>query len=263
MSLVLNTNASGGGWYTLSNESLWMFPDFQNSAQFFIDWIIGTTHWYTTSDWHYVANINWTKINDRCMNIVAPDYYTWVNTNHLWMCWIIMYWQASTIDTYSISRRFAIYDQLNWWEIVWKKIIFPFVVSEYAGSTWNYSKQGKYTYTVQLLHSDWTLTDIATKTHTYGMSNISLWSSWTQRIILDGTRVSQSLSRMSMQNVVWDTLYTWNWVVASAWDYLCLKIDLTEANAWSWDTLYNWINFWFKYTSEDWERYKPVEVSLD
>ena len=264
MSLVLNTNASGGGWYVVSNESLWMFPDFQNASQLVIDRALLFDNGATVNDWHYVESVNWTKINFRCSSIVAPDYRLWVNWSNSWTLWLWIIWNR----LWTWTKRRWLQQKLNWWETVWKQIIFPapLYLASWTAGGWYHATDVQIDMTVGLLHSDWTISQLWTTSFTPSWwSTTSAWWIWTR--YNPETNSWRTMMKLSWMALNWTQIVSWQWVVAQAWDYIVLTITYAiKTQPWSWWVAVDfsqWVWFWYKYSLDDYERYSPVQVSID
>lgn len=259
MSLVINSNDQAS-WFLVSNQPIWMSPDFQNSALFFVDGNISTTRWHTVSSNPIVASINWTPINNWCSEVIVPDYFTWVNWTDAGSWAFAQHWYQTSNG--SNARRFAIKQQLQWWEIVWKNVLFP--VPKRICVWWNNIVVPfcRLNYIVELLHSDWTITQVATTFHDL-TTNAFSYVFWVWYYIVDWQWTS-SLWRITwVASVWWTELISWPWFVAQAWDYLCLNLELTFRANYSDSSYDGGVWFWYKYTNNDMYRYRPVEVSLD
>lgn len=257
MSLVLNTNASGGGWYTLSNEFLDMYPDLKNKIIFsFWNW-----KWYSTTsitEWNYVAEVNWTRINERWTSIVAPECYTSVNWNDQWPTY---FWYHQTYPNTTIQKRFWLPIKMIWWEIIWKEIIWwelkVFWYQSRRMSSWTFSQK------VWLLHTDWTITYIWELLYTITTVSSST-ASWTAfNVVRDNGGSFQSYPYTMTYS--WWNMISWNWVVAQAWDMIICDLTLVISTAaTSGDTSFGtWIFFWYNYTTNDNLRNAPLQISID
>lgn len=238
--LVLNTNNQGGGGYTLSNEFLEMYPDFQNSILVIpptsVNWTLPETH-----------SVNGTKINFRSWTLTAPNF--WNNSTDAGRI-SIWWWSWANYDR-TTNFRVWIPNKLNWWEIIWKKLIWwvawVFTSSQWWSSTTMSVRIDKLDYIVKLLHSDWTLTTI-----------------WT--VAITGEALSWMYANQE-RYYQYDNVKTveTSWVVAQEWDLIVVDYDVkihcqtTSTSYWGTGNLL----LWYKMTSDDLKRIRPLQISID
>jgi len=253
--LVLNTNQSWWGWYKISNENiLWAYPDFENSILLtfpFNHWDIFSNVWNETA-----LDINWTKINRFCESIVAPQFFTiykpmnLTSSNQLWYAPIINVncWSANNTSTYTV--RFWLPWQMKWWEIIWKQIITPELLTQpYPWSTWYKAVN----YKIWLLHSDWTISYIWNHSWNVASTSNSISSySWSELWLNSWT----SLYRTNKLSSVIKT----SWIVAQEWDYLIYEIELSRVSSAS-TTIYLYFGAPYP-VDKAWIQY-PIQVSID
>ena len=215
--LVLNTNE---WWKSLiqSNQNfLIAYPDFSGSLLF-------NMYWPNT-----FFSRNWTSIDFLSETINSINYCNWtIWTNaDVWSETEIAnamteYTGAQTkTATNTYTKKWMIGWEFNWWEIIWKNIIIPerwAHVQVRASSTvssmsptvnWTIS----WTIKIQLLHNDWTLTDV---------SSIILNSTYEFRVS------SLYTSRSSWYGRAPWNIITTNWTVAQQGDILVADIDITH-----------------------------------
>lgn len=253
MSLVLNTNLSGGGWYEISNDFLDIYPDIKNKILFsFWNWLAFSSTAITS--WNYVAEINWTKINYRWTSIVAPEYYTSVNWNDQWP----VYFWNTVVSTWTFQKRFWLPTKMNWWEIIWKEIIWWFLWVfwySYFMDWWTFSQK------VWLLHTDWTITYIWELSYT--ITSVWYWErTYFNTVRENGGSIQSCLYPTSR---TWWNRIIWNWVVAQEWDLIICDLTLwiTHINASWWTQYTTWIFFWYNFTTVDNFRNIPLQISID
>lgn len=239
--LILNTNNQGGGGYTLSNDSLRLYPDFKNSILVIPPSSIEMTTWAT---YPVVYSVNGTGINYRGWTLVAPDYYT--SETETWLI-TIWWWSGSDVNWTGMFRVWIPYEFFGG-EIIWKKITawFCWLFSHWVNSNSDTSTELiKLDYIVKLLHLDWTLTTIWT---------VSMpWYSMSY----------QGLDYWNYKSPVCQYSISTSWVSAQAWDIVVVDYDVQYK--WTWWSIYNYarIILWYKMTSVDEHRIPPVEISID
>lgn len=258
MSLVLNTNQSWGGWYELSNEFLWRYPDFKESLLLYFNKIlrfeIGQN---IVNTWTFVAEINNTKINYWSWTLIAPNYFYWKNnsnTSETTPCWF-------AFPQPNFTKRIWICKQLNWWEIIWKKVIFwrplwILVTNNYKTNT------ATIKYTVRLLHQDWTLTNVSEK-----IFNIWEGQSWSTTIVsyFDDKPYTSQVSDFFYNSVLeWTSLVEWSGVVAQEWDYVVVDVEWTWLTfSGTWSNQFMWVFFWYESTNNPSRRIEPIQISVE
>lgn len=253
MSLVLNTNASGGGWYEISNDFLDIYPDIKNKIIFnFWNWKAHSS--VAITDWPYVASVNWTKINFRWTSVVAPQHYTSVNWNDQWP---VFFWYTTVTAWTTVQKRVWLPVRLKWWEVIWKEIIwwrFYCFWYSYRMNTWTFSQK------VWLLHTDWTITYIWELNYT--ITAVQSGDMCSFSVVREG---GATISGTCYQPIYsWDSILTWSWVVAQEWDIIICDLTLVISTVNSANTQYaTWIFFWFNYTTNDNFRNSFLQISID
>lgn len=254
---VINANNNSQiSTYDLSNQFLWLYPDVRNSIIMSRPFLT-RFNWDATSNWTTCANINWTKINYWTDNIIFPEYFKWFNWEDKQQVWFLVAnggpWDMST------SKRMWIDVGLWWGEVIWKKIIFwkPLWTMSLNNTAFP-ATNSTIKYTVQLLHTDWTLTSVWETTFT-----LTWASSWSSSI----TVIPEwwgTVGAYYRENVAfsWNELVEWSWVVASEWDIIVCDMSCLLKNT-SWSILCFWYYFWYTYTFDKNKRIKPIQISID
>lgn len=247
MSLVLNTNASGGGWYTITNEFIDNYPDVKNSILMCpVIWTGQTSEIQTNAtitSLPAILNVNWTPVNFLVKQICFPEYLTWINWTDFWWRWTS--WPNAS---WNCTFRYWFDKALNWWETVWKKIIFPICAisySQYAPGSWIFS----WTQDVKLLHTDWTLTSVWSCTIQYNFAN------WLKEIISWWNYAHLWMPIKDRLKVM-----EFSWVVAQQWDLVVVDCSFatpttTDRSIWLW--------FWRIYSTDDSARQWLLQISID
>lgn len=255
--LVLNTNKSNPN-YLISNSFIGNYPDIENCALLAPDTAYAGTD-SAIADAEAIETVGGTKINRYVVKFTMPEYYHGLtNSDPVWgICMTVNCGQG----TKSIARRFW----LDYWfeggEIVWEEVIFWGVVwvANTSSTIWNNSSRNatvsNIVFTVQMLHTDWTLTQIASRNN---YNNMATWYN-----------VNPFGSDKMNNN---GDIYFYNWtqtlpekvagtsIVAQAGDRLVL--DISCDGKWFSNAHYTGIFFGYKYTATDAKRFTPTQVSV-
>jgi len=231
MSLVLNTNTSWWWAYQLSNSDIWVsYPQFENNCILFAQ--VSLENW---NEIQTAYSVNWTAVNFITWVLEAPwcfqiADYTWAADHIPWWYYI---WNINTLPSNTI--RIWTREAVSAWLTIWKTVVFPQLLQRSANSSVN--RLSSITYKVWLLHSDWTISYIATKTITSGtMQYINMfpstwdWSVW------------KSFSSYYYKNF-WYTneVSRTNWIVSQEWDYIIAEIVLPSDEY----ATFNWYLFFW------------------
>lgn len=237
--LVLNTNQKGDEW--IINYWLGIYPD--------------------TTQLLLWPNMDHAK--RKIFSAYSPEWYMWMpymlpwffmwnssNSNY-WSEWMTHFQIKSSVgqsDTISFSSSNVLCcfldTNLNWWETIWKNIVFDPYVRFSCWRTWsswstwislsaNWS--AKYILYVYLYHNDWTKTLVWSQI-------IFEFTNWT----ISWTSSNHTPWILSMNNF-W--IMTTNWTVALQWDKIWFEIwcevnlSVSHSVSWTW-WFFWWIGFW-------------------
>ncbi len=234
MSLVINSNE---WWWAFRISNDWNYPDF---SQILI--IPNDTIWTWTIDNQWsVYTVNWTPVNEESNEIIAPACFS--SATDIGVCRMSA-WSDWWSESSSFTRTYRLWlnKPLSAWLTIWKNIIFWIWGTEWWWSVSNttYSCSIRLTLVFRLLHTDWTLTDIWTRTHTFSYN--VYW--WTNRMYAP-----------------WQFWISTNWVVSQEWDIVV--VDATVYAFW-WNRNFRrwWIVFW--YTLGNWpSTAKWIQISVE
>ena len=244
--LVIDSNQAW--WFDRkSNFMIWWYPDFSKL-------LVKPQETVSPTSWTYFQ-LYWIDIHWIASNLSENTYYKWTSTaSTYWQftvfgssCqWNKTYASYDTITTTQI-KRVLIPWMLQGWEIIWKEILYDWSItqsSNYSAMNWKAMMKA----VVQLLHSDWTLTDV--------------WEIY----FLNQT----SFSSITSKTYICKNYIQTNWVVAQAWDYVVVSLQdniqvynnsssPTQAN------VYYQVNFWYDWTPS-WtmnQKTSPIQISID
>ena len=252
MSLVLNTNTSWW-WYQLSNQDIVQsYPELNNNI---IIWPTWRRRWISATP---VLTVNWTSIDDFCAIVSAPDLYE--------VKWPIN-WQYSPIATAcnflssvgqatTMTRRIWTAYPIQSWLIIWKKIIFPKLF--YWNTSWNLpsSYLTSMYLKVWVLHTDWTITYIATQE-----IDITTRNWWNSYYFNTGTFWSNRTTSYGFYEMIWsNVLITTSWYTTQEWDYVFWERQATKKAGTSTTTMCMWDT---PYLEDTWTRRSPFQISID
>lgn len=254
--LVINAN-NAQEWFILSNSQLWIYPDLRANLFLSLDTLFYQTENSTPATTSAIETIWGTNINRYSARFLMPEYLTWLSSWDACPIWILS-WSP---DTSYHAQSIRIW--LEYWfvggEIVWEEIVWGWIVSMAASlSTLSNVKCNSVIFTIQLLHTDWTLTQIATKTYIStetggGWSATNIWNalpSWN----VFYTDFADGVTTLPEKT-------TQTWTTANAGDRLVLDISYSMRKSTSWAQPL-WLFFGYKYTSEDRKRFTPTQVSI-
>lgn len=262
--LVLNTNTQ----QQLSTNYMLKRTPYPDFNQILILWkpvlrfserIATTTshsHTWNISDFWYVDDINWTLINEYSPKISNIFLQTWeYDTTNF-----------STTDTeYDIQFAISYASQSgvvwNWcninftyriwawevfaWKTYWKMCVANLMAVSKSGSS-SWMTIWTATAEFELIHTDWTITVI---------ESVSMTAP---------TGITSVSSSQTLLHWIWE----WNWVVASEWDILAVKISITNFQIGMWSTSQSttcWFCFWWtKPANIFWlEWFRPFQCSVE
>ena len=257
MSLVLNTNRSWNWWYTIANESIIPpYPNPNDNILLSFDWQINLSA--LTEPSSSAFSVNWTKVHQIARPLLLPT-----DREIKWNQW---YYQPPTLNIISSCLngsdktsfiRIWLEKPFEAWMTIWKTIIFPnatFITS----SSWEqfvwlgYLKSA--TYKVWILHSDGTITYIATRT----ISNTD--TQWEYISNYWGPDWNSSAWR-PWRDVWTEEIQTTNWYTTIDWDYLIVEISFV--NHWTSSRPDNWLAFWSYAPTKALQRLKIFQVSIE
>lgn len=240
MSLVLNTNNQGDGWFLVSNSNLVTSPDFKNSILISPNSTYLLTAGSTIATNGEVLSVNWTLINWRSGSLVAPDYYTAEVPSDDFKFWLI------SASVSSCEFRVWLNFQFIWWEIIWKNI-FGWCIWFYHTMSWNFDRtiNHQLDVSVKILHSDWTTTTVGDLQRTW----TSQWS---------GNITAQQPAKNKIKGI------TTAGVVAVAGDRVVVdyKYTCTSASSTQYTTGFGAL-LGKKFTRDDTTRMFPVQISFE
>lgn len=214
MSLVLNTNKSWWWGYQLSNGEIWVsYPQFENNCILFAQ--VSLDNWSTIPT---AYTVNWTAVNFMTWVLEAPSCfqiadYTWNASNIPWWYYIWNVWNLPS----NIIRIWT-KEPISAWMTIWKTVVFPQLLQRSASTST--TRLTDITYKVWLLHSDWTISYIATTTITtwttksiYMLPTTWDWTTW------------RDFTSYYYQKF-WETnqVSMTSWIVSQAWDYIIAEI---------------------------------------
>ena len=262
--LVINSN-NPQEWFIISNSQLGVYPDLKNNLFLSLDTLLDVAINSTPANANAVETIWGTNINRYAARFLMPEYLTWLNSwGNVQPIGILCNDTAHMGNYTPVTIRAWLEFWFKWGEKVWDEIIWWGVVGMLASSTSN--NYGNWAinsiiFTVQLLHSDWTLTQIAQQT----LLSQETWRGGTDlgevwKTIPSNTAVHYAkgaAARLSIQ----PTKTTQTWITATEWDRLVLDIN------YSWKisnavTTGCWLFFGYKYSSDDSLRFMPTQVSI-
>ena len=232
MSLVLNTNTSGWWAYQISNADITTpYPITENNILLFPQ-LQGILSFSSLSSMT-AYTINWTVVNSLIWDFVAP--YDIIYDSPVFTNWNRLAWPINSIggiNTNNIWKIFRFWTPtpLSAWMVIWKTIIMPALyVGRYTAS--GTPSGGEIIMKVWLLHSDWTITYIATDTKDFAnkisFGNVNAWSN---------ERVS---SKTMSCWVIWTpTAITTNWYTTQEWDYVIAEYIINSWTSWTWTILF-------------------------
>lgn len=255
---VINANKQQD-WFIISNSQLWMYPDYKGSLFLSLDTLRDVAINSTPSSITAIETIGWTNINRYSPRFIMPDYLIGVSGSGIQPIGILCNDTAHSGNYTPVTIRVWLENWFNWGEVVGENIVWWGVVGMLAsGSNYGYGRINSIKFTAQLLHSDWTLTEIAERILLSQEVSwwTDLWEIWTTRP--GNTTVHYGYT---------DKLFippvktTQTWKTAAVWDRLVL------------DIYYNWkitnattsgcgLFFGYKYSPDDTNRFMPTQVSI-
>lgn len=206
MSLVIEANERQTNSVVMSNSILRSSPDFDNL-------IIMPDVW-VSSGWYYdiwtvptIFSVNWTAVNFSSFSVSQ-----WRSEMPIW--WLTHWWKWSFVwhnyvgaTTFSQNFNCVISTPLQWWEIIWKKIIYRLIYWNLASSSQSYANM---TMRIFLLHTDWT------KTYIWNSVQLGATSTYTDLKVL-----------------LWEQQENTNGVIASAGDYVWCDFTYFSSHSWT------------------------------
>lgn len=257
MSLVINSNDIISSWNRQSNYFLDTYPNF---SQILIKPMGLASWWNKDTSANTVADINWTKINLFSAMLNESRFYIWNSVAwdygspwqvQIWS-WTVS-WNAEITLNVTLTRLWCPFTFV-WWEIVWKQVYWNWFLYTYDNNNTNYFISWEQTgliMTTQLLHSDWTLTNVNT---------------WNVRIVW----------AWSGRNATGEIFSQSSWWVAQAWDMIVVSISWTIKVHTTWNisarTTYFWLLFWYDWTTATWIWWsataptcpcRPIQISIE
>lgn len=252
--LVINSNSRQEG-FTISNSQIWVYPDLNNYLFLMPDLLFDQPKDTDPSTATAIETIWGTNINRYPGRFIMPEYLIWTASGSTQPLGVF----SINGDTNSHTSSMRIWTEFDFsgWEVIGESIIWGNVVGILAGTV-NVSYVHIYTikFTVQLLHSDWTLTQIAQKVYTY--TDLS----WLSDLGSVG-RTTPSYQDVHFGRItsITPTKTAQTWVTALAWDRLVLDIEYSGRVSNS-SVIWTGLFFGYKYTSDDALRCVPTQVSI-
>lgn len=243
--LVLNTNQSGGWWYSLSNKDVSVsYPQIDNNIL-----LHPLMYWYTLhSQLPTAFTVNWTVVHAICSTLNYPNDLE---------CKVPFSFSSGSIayppldGIYYVNTptstvfRFWIQEPLKAWMIIWKTIVFP-PCYEVWYSWQNYCIW--FIYKVWLLHSDWSITYLATVSR-----NAAVWSSiwkWESTFWSTWVDMYSPWKTCKVETTVWFQTVEWDRIIAEIY-------PSSQTNWW------NFLSFWCNTPTMSVHLKLPIQVSID
>lgn len=271
MSLVINSNAGEPSWQRQSNRMLpmWKYLDF---SQILLKpkFVNPTVNYWSWNIWptdisEKALTVNWTPINYLCCALSESSYFKWSSTGgNYWSSWNLSFYRTTTrnwatVATQTITYRIWTFSWLEWWEIIWKKIIWDIFACFY--NTWNtwtgFNLLLRVNVKVWLLHTNWTIEYLPEY-------------QWTQQRMQN----NHNTSRDKYFDTFW---FETDWLTAQAWDIVICDITNEMSTDWTWTQSWSFylVNFWWydwsvndystTFTDQSvWNIWpKPIQISID
>ncbi len=257
--LVINAN-NAQEWFILSNSQLGVYPDLKSNLFLSLDNLMDVAANTTPATQTAVETIWGTNINRYSVRFLMPEYLTGLPSWDTQPLWLVCIDSAHSGAYTSVSFRVWLEYWFEGWEIVGEEIIWwgiLGILTSSANTNYGYGYVKNVKFTVQLLHSDWTLTQIAEKTLISAETNF--WSDVGGEVWK--TVPSYKAVHYGSGGFVTPTKTTQTWVTATVWDRLVLDIsyDRKISNT---ATQSCWLFFGYKYTAVDAKRFTPTQVSI-
>ena len=182
---------------------------------------------------------------------ILPDLWYMLQKSNAWYKLLV----NDGVFKYTIAVKW-----LKSWQIVWENIIAPLWRVSWPHNSINYTSKWTFHIEFALLHSDWTITTIAS-------GDMIKLSSWDSNILTDYWSNQVSAFWLHIFN------YSWTWQTAQDGDALIATVSLNKA---SWDSsvvinatqsatqTFQWIIYWnaFNMNIRDPNWFRPFQVSI-
>ena len=267
--LVLNTNEQWNSWFVVSNTMIRTYPDFKNLLLYLVfpnNTIVSDETSSFNSNvpytWQTAFSVNWTNVNFANQILDEEKMYAWnynwwdIWTNSRFIQHTRTNWSSWNWWTKSYIYRFWFPETLEWWLVIWKKVVASFWLCSFI----NYSAYSALSKTITcyqelvlriwLLHSDWTISywnwHTINKSDTYTESTIS--ASETKRYYKDLSKITE---------------YEDDWLTTVDWDRIIAELNVinsqTITNPWTTVFVYTdtYVVSWFMWTVWNDREYSP------